>query len=100
MTKSPRLIFLLCSFLFMQVFGARLFAQSKVFDLTGIIPGHGSYSSVPGESVDLFTGNVTLRYLDIFLPGPNGLNVELWRVYNSKILKDRQDGQSWSVQAE
>jgi len=50
--------------------------------------------------VDLFTGNLTLRYLDVFLPGPNGLNVEVWRVYNSKVFKDRKDGQSVSIQAE
>jgi hypothetical protein len=36
----------------------------------------------------------------VFLPGPNGLNVEVWRVYNSKIFKDKQDGQASSVQAE
>jgi len=77
-----------------------LFSQSGIFDRTGIIQGHGAYSSVPVENVDVFTGNLTLRYLDVFLPGPNGLNVEVWRVYNSKIFKDKQDGQGASVQAE
>jgi len=81
------------------IIGRSIFAQSGVFDRTGIIPGHGSYSSVPEESVDLFTGNVTLRYLDYSLPGPNGLDVKIWRVYNSKILKDRQSGNP-SLQAE
>jgi len=36
----------------------------------------------------------------VFLPGPNGLNVEVWRIYNSKILKDKQEGEAASVQAE
>jgi hypothetical protein len=81
-------------------FGPSLSAQSGIFRPHGVIAGHGSYSSVPVESVDLFTGNLTLRYLDIYLPGPNGLDVEVWRVYNSKVLKDRQDGQAASVQAE
>jgi len=67
-------------------------AQSGIFDRTGIVAGHGSYGSLPEENIDLFTGNVTLRYRDIYLPGPNGLDVEIWRVYNSKILKDRQSG--------
>lgn len=80
--------------------GNFLFSQSRIYDRTGIIPGHGLYTSLPGESVDMFTGNLTLRYLDIYLPGPNGLDVELWRVYNSKILKDRQQGETASVQAE
>ena len=63
--------------------------QSGIFDRTGIIPGRGSYSSLPEESVDLFSGNLTLGYRDIFLPGRNGLNIEVWRVYNSKILQDK-----------
>src|SRR5512143_3128997 len=75
-----------------------LFAQSGVFDRTGIVPGHGLFGSLSEENIDLFTGNVTLRYLDVFLPGPNGFNLEVWRVYNSKILKDRQSGNP-SVQA-
>ena len=75
------------------------YGQSGVFDRVGIIPGHGLQGSLPEENIDLFTGNVTLRYRDIFLPGPNGLNVEVWRVYNSKIYKDRQTGQPESIQA-
>jgi RHS repeat-associated protein len=86
-------------FVFFLIISRSVFAQSNIFDRTGIIPGHGSYSSVPEESVDLFTGNVTLRYLDYYLPGPNGLDVKIWRVYNSKILKDRQSGNP-SLQAE
>ncbi|OGD15985.1 MAG: hypothetical protein A2W20_07625 [Candidatus Aminicenantes bacterium RBG_16_66_30] len=69
------------------------YGQSGVFDRTGLIPGHGTYSSLPEESVDLFTGNLTLRYRDIFIPGPNGLNIEVWRVYNSKVLYDRPSSQ-------
>lgn len=74
-------------------------AQSGIFDRTGVIPGHGSYSSLPEERVDLFSGNLTLSYRDIFLPGPNGLNIEIWRVYNSKILQDRRTSQNPTVQA-
>ena len=86
-------------FVFFLIISRSLFAQSGIFDRTGIIPGHGSYSSVPEESVDLFTGNVTLRYLDYSLPGPNGLDVKIWRVYNSKVLNDRQSGNP-TLQAE
>lgn len=67
-------------------------AQSGIFDRTGVVPGHGSFGSLSEENIDLFTGNVSLRYRDVYLPGPNGLDVEVWRVYNSKILKDRQSG--------
>ena len=71
----------------------QLYGQSGVYDRAGIIPGHGTYSSLPGETVDLFTGNLTLAFRDILLPGPNGLNIEVWRVYNSKVLQDRQQSQ-------
>lgn len=79
-------------------FGLPLHGQSGIYDRTGIIASHGTHGSLPEENIDLFTGNVTLRYCDVFLPGPEGLNVEVWRVYNSKILKDRQSGNP-SVQA-
>jgi hypothetical protein len=75
-----------------------LWAQSGVFDRAGSIAGHGTYSSVPGESVDLFTGNLMLAFRDIFLPGPEGLELEIWRVYNSKVLGDGSPGQG-GVQA-
>jgi RHS repeat-associated protein len=78
--------------------GLLLYGQSGIYDRTGIVVSHGTHGSLPEENIDLFTGNVTLRYRDVFLPGPEGLNVEVWRVYNSKILKDRQSGNP-SVQA-
>jgi RHS repeat-associated protein len=99
MNKRNKLLFFLVSCLLLSGIGSYLKGQSGVFDRVGVIPGHGTYSSLPIESVDLFTGNLTLRYRDIYLPGPNGLDVEIWRVYNSKILKDRQSGQAASVQA-
>ena len=76
-----------------------LYGQSGIFDPTGI-PRYGAYSSLPEENVDLFTGNLTLAYRDIFLPGSDGLNIEVWRVYNSKILQDRlMSQQNPTVQA-
>lgn len=69
MSMSRKLImFLLTTALFVfSAVSAR--AQTGIFDRTGIIPGHGTYSSLPEETVDLFTGNLTLRYRDIFIPG-------------------------------
>jgi len=94
--KTVASIFL---FVFAWASASRLDAQSGIFDRTGIVPGHGTSGSLPEENVDLFTGNVTLRYRDVYLPGPNGLDVEVWRVYNSKILTDWQPGQQPVVQA-
>jgi hypothetical protein len=89
MFKVTTLFALVLSALLLTGVAETVYGQSGVFDRTGIIPGHGTYSSLPEESVDLFTGNVTLCYRDIFIPGPNGLNIEVWRVYNSKVLYDR-----------
>lgn len=83
---------------FLAVIIGTLSAQSGVFDRAGSITGHGTYSSIPEEAVDLFTGNLMLAYRDIFLPGPEGLELEIWRVYNSKVLGDGSPGQG-SVQA-
>lgn len=88
------LILIACSYA-----SSTLLAQSGLFDRIGFIGEHGTHGSMPFEQIDLFTGNVTLSFLDVYLPGPNGIDLKVWRVYNSKILKDRQSGQSASVQA-
>lgn len=88
--KTVASIFLI---LFAWTSASQLVAQSGIYDRIGIIPGHGTSGTLPEENIDLFTGNVTLRYRDVYLPGPNGLDVEVWRVYNSKILADWQSGQ-------
>lgn len=75
-------------------------AQSGIYDRIGIIVKHGLHGAVPEENLDLFTGNLTLRFLDINLPGPNGLDLKIWRVYNSKILKDLIPGSAWGIQQE
>jgi hypothetical protein len=98
MSRTHRLAVVLFSVLCLSSIGGFLFGQSGIYDRVGIILGHGAYGSLPEENIDLFTGNGTLSYRDIHLPGPNGLDVEVWRVYNSKILKDRQSGNP-SVQA-
>ena len=93
MSNLRKLLTLALSAGFLAIVAAGAFAQSGIFDRTGHIPGHGAYSSLPEESVDLFTGNLTLSSRDIFIPGANGLNIEVWRVYNSKVLFDRPIGQ-------
>jgi len=90
-------LFLALLFLFLP---GLLFAESGIYDRIGIIAEHGLHGAVPEEDIDLFTGNVILRYLDINLPGPNGLELKLWRVYNSKILKDRLLGGTAIIQQE
>ena len=100
MSNILRSLALVLSALLLTGVAGTVYGQSGIFDRAGIIPGHGAYSSLPEESVDLFTGNLTLRYRDIFIPGPNGMNIEIWRVYNSKILYDKPSSQQYpTVQA-
>jgi len=75
-------------------------ADSGIYDRIGIIAEHGLHGAVPEENIDLFTGNLTLRFKDIVLPGPNGFDLVIWRVYNSKILRDRFPGNAWGIQQE
>jgi enediyne biosynthesis protein E4 len=77
-----------------------LYAESGIYDKIGLIVEHGLHGAVPEENIDLFTGNLTLRNLDIQLPGPNGFDLKIWRVYNSKIVKDRLAGSGWAIQQE
>ncbi|RFT15310.1 MAG: YD repeat protein [Candidatus Saccharicenans subterraneus] len=94
--------FLLIAFLFIGI-SDNLFAQygsNGIFDRIGIIAEHGFHGAVPEENIDLFTGNLTLKFLDIQLPGPNNFDLVIWRVYNSKILRDRIAGNPAVIQQE
>lgn len=51
----------------------------------GVIAERGLHGAVPEENIDLFSGSLVLKYLDITLPGPNGFDLNIWRVYNSKV---------------
>lgn len=48
-------------------------------------PEHDFGGTLPEEYIDLFSGAVTLRYVDISLPGTNGLDLSIVRWYNSKV---------------
>ena len=86
-TKKWRLFSMLVLIL-VPCFVNGLYGQNNIYDRNGIITEHGLHGAVPEENIDLFSGNLTLRYLDISLPGPNGLNLNIWRVYNSKLYND------------
>jgi len=43
---------------------------------------------------------LTLVFEDIYLPGPNGFDLKINRVYNSKIVADRLPNTSWAIQQE
>ena len=61
MSKTLRSLALILSALLLTGVAGIVYGQSGIFDRAGVIPGHGAYSSLPEESVDLFTGNLTFR---------------------------------------
>jgi YD repeat-containing protein len=80
--------------------GLPLRPESGIYDRLGIWPESGYHGAFPEEHPDLFTGGLCLKFLDIWLPGPNGFDLKIWRVYNSKVLRDRLPGDAWGIQAE
>jgi len=106
MIKTRRLLFPMILIASLLIAVSNSFGQSnpyepRMYDRIGINAEHGLHGAVPEENIDLFTGNVTLRYLDILLPGPNGLDLKVWRVYNSKLIRDRLlGGGELSIQQE
>jgi RHS repeat-associated protein len=100
MNNLTLLKFLFCLFFIFFSTSFQTSAESGIYDRIGIIAEHGMHGAVPEENIDLFTGNLTLRNLDIHLPGPNGFDLDIWRIYNSKVLKDRLFGSAWGIQQE
>jgi hypothetical protein len=93
------LVVLVLSFIFF-LSGLPLCPESGIFDRLGTWPESGYHGAFPEENPDLFSGGLCLKFLDIRLSGPNGFDLKLWRVYNSKVLRDRLSGSIWGIQAE
>jgi len=51
-------------------------------DAIGVIPRHGSFGQFPWEHVDTFTGNVTLSFADLVLPGNADRDLVIHRTLN------------------
>ncbi|MEW5744393.1 MAG: chitobiase/beta-hexosaminidase C-terminal domain-containing protein [Nitrospirota bacterium] len=72
------LVLLLPSFLF----------ADDYYDAAGFNPNRETFSMVPYEHIDTFTGGVILNFIDAKLPGNGGLDLVVQRTYNSKIWKN------------
>ncbi len=44
---------------------------------------HGSFSLLPWEHIDTYTGNVVLSFTDLVLPGNAGFNLAIQRIFNT-----------------
>lgn len=61
-----------------------LFASDELYDAPGFDPHRETFSSMPNEHIDTFTGGLILTFEDIRLPGNGGLDLVIQRTYNSK----------------
>ncbi|MGD2089137.1 MAG: hypothetical protein PVH61_23365, partial [Candidatus Aminicenantes bacterium] len=99
-TNGGRLFVVLVLSVIFLIAGMSLYPESGIYDRLGIWPESGYHGAFPEEHPDLFSGGLCLKFLDIWLPGPNGFDLKVWRVYNSKVLRDRLPGDAWGIQAE
>lgn len=71
-------------------------------DDPGIINYHGSdgiaaevptqsISDFPGESINIQSQRISYNYIDVSIPGPNGLDINIERAYNTKLTR------AWSI---
>jgi hypothetical protein len=66
------------------VISANCFGADPFYDATGFDMNRETFSSMPSEHMDPFTGNLMLSHVDARLPGNAGLDLVIQRVYNSK----------------
>lgn len=62
-------------------------AQTRL-DRHGVLNGQAVHPGMPDEYVDPLSGNLVLVQTDLVLPGNNGMDLRVQRVYNSHIYPD------------
>jgi YD repeat-containing protein len=55
------------------------------YDEPGLTPGRTYDAEQFAEKIDPFSGNITLQYVDLVLPGNAGFDLKIRRIYNSNV---------------
>lgn len=76
-------IFVSVLFCATSVIGFQCAVADPLYDEPGINPYREQASQYGVDSVDPFLGQVKVRHLDLFLPGPGGMDILMWRTYDS-----------------
>jgi hypothetical protein len=58
----------------------------KVYEEPGFYPYREQVSQEGEDFVDPFTGQLKVRHLDLYLPGNGGLDINIWRTYDSSRI--------------
>ncbi|MBN2383867.1 choice-of-anchor J domain-containing protein, partial [bacterium] len=66
---------------------AQEYEQDWYFDQEGFKSNQNTQFGIGEESINLFNGNLILSYVDLRIPGNDGNDLVLQRVYNSKVRK-------------
>ncbi len=84
MRKCFTAAFLVLAFLLLFKHPALGVGSDPIYDAAGIDSFRETFSSMPNEDIDPFTGGLTLTHIDARLPGNGGLDLVIQRVFNSK----------------
>jgi len=74
----------LIAFIFCVLFISTPLFADEFYDAAGFNPNRETFTTVPNEYIDTFTGGVILNYVDVRLPGNGGLDLVIQRTFNSK----------------
>jgi len=80
--KLIEIISLLAFLLFPCLLFAATFSPDELYDAPGFDPNRETFSSMPNEHIDTFTGGLILTFEDIRLPGNGGLDLVIQRIGN------------------
>jgi len=83
--KLYLIFFFLLFFIIPSSIFADEFSTDEYYDAPGFNPNRDTFSIVPYEHIDTFTGNVILNFIDARLPGNGGLDLVIQRTFNSKL---------------
>jgi RHS repeat-associated protein len=89
--RSRWVVALVLGLTILVVPATRVSAQDPGVEGLGIGAQHGSFSLVPWEQIDPFTGNALLTFTDVVLPGNAGFNLTVRRYFNTKAPAWRFD---------
>ncbi len=84
MIRIAKKAFVLFILLFSFYHPTFTFAMDELYDAAGFDPNRETFSSMPNENIDTFTGGLIVTFEDIRLPGNGGLDLVIQRTYNSK----------------
>ena len=69
------------------------------YEEPGLQPGRDYINQHFGENIDPLSGNLSLQYVDLFLPGNGGFDIKVVRSYNQRKINEFYSpfGRGWDI---